>query len=370
MSIATTDGSEYWIAGGEEPPSAYGISYYNDALRAPVQVIPGSNDYGRIQIWGGKFYFIDMASTGTASTMRRLEAPPRSSVALPAPMFQGTSTGWRDFDVFSHSRIVVGGVQGLELWSFNEAISAWIPSFFYEKQNIVGVGISVDRATVYVSTAANDGSASAVFAWDVATQAYTNNGTALLVAPLGVQFRGVAPAPIPPSSTPSSSPSSSTTPSITPSSSTTASVTPSTSASPTVGASQSPSPSQTGSPTGTATPSGTATTSPTATGTPTSSVTSMGVPFRPNNFLVMIIGDGSAAVPNFGNGDILVPASYSVYGECGSGCTQAPLERTVVLNSAIAPDRYGNRCVAHGACGGKVVSGARACAGSLTLTPP
>jgi len=344
MSIATTDGSEYWIAGGEEPASTYGISYYNDALLAPVNVVPGSNDFGRIQIWGGKFYFIDMASTGTTSKMYRLESPPRAQIGVaPAPLFQGTSTGWRDFDIFSHSRIIVGGVQGLELWDFNAAISAWVPSFFAEKLNIVGVGVSVDRATVYVSTAANDGTVSAVYAWDVATQAYTNNGTALLVAPLGVQFRGVAPAPIPPSSTPTTTPSSSVSPSTTPSSSVTASITPSASSSPSSGASQTPSPSQTGSPTSTTSPSTTATSSATATASPTSSITSMGTPYRPNNFVVVIIGDGAAAVPNFGNGDLLVPASYAVYGECGSGCAQAPLERTVALSSTIAPDRYGNR---------------------------
>lgn len=192
MSVATTDGSEFWIAGGEEPTATYGISYYNDAILAPTNAVPGSNFYGKIQVFGGKFYAINILGAGGVATMHRLDTLPRTPTPLLAPMFASTSSGWRDFDIFSHTRIVVGGVDGLEFWNFNAALNAWQVTVVSDKTNIVGVGLSVDRSTVYVSTASLDGTPSAVFSYNVAAGGYNNNGTAILVAPAGVQFRCVA----------------------------------------------------------------------------------------------------------------------------------------------------------------------------------
>lgn len=128
----------------------------------------------------------------------------------------------------------------------------------------------------------------------------------------------------------------------TPSTSLTASVTPSTTATSTTGASQTPSPSGTG--TGTVTPTTSATPSATATGTPspTPTLTTMGRPLPSNAFVLMTIGDGNVQVPNLA-ADVLAPASFSVYTDCGMGCASPMLERTVPLYSGLATDRYGNR---------------------------
>ena len=205
--------------------SYYGISYYNDQLLAPVNIIPGANDYGKIQIFEGKFYFHSISGTAGNSLFYRYDTIPRSPVALPSPLFQSGSVTarWMDFDVFSDRKILIGGVEGLELWQ-QGATGAWTQAYSNsDRPNIVGVGLSVDRSTAYVSTASTDGSN--VFSWDCARQEWFNGGQPLLTAPAGTQFRGVAAAPIPASSTPTSTPSSTgtgtSTPSNTPSPSTT-----------------------------------------------------------------------------------------------------------------------------------------------------
>jgi hypothetical protein len=76
---------------------------------------------------------------------------------------------------------------------------------------------------------------------------------------------------------------------------------------------------------------------------PAATLTARGGPIPVNAFVLMVAGDGNSAVPRF-DADVVVPVSYGVYLDCGSGCASPVLERTVSLYSGLAgTDRYGNR---------------------------
>jgi hypothetical protein len=154
-------------------------------------------------------------------------------------------------------------------------------------QGVAGVG-----SMLYVSTATGK-----VYALDASTNPATwaNGGAAVYTAPAGFALRGMAPAPVAPSATPS--PSGTRTPTGTPTTTRSGSATP------------------TGSQTGTAPPSGTPTTSrtpsgtpsgtPPATGTPTGTAAPTGTPTPSNS------GTGSVSTTRTPSGTRTPPATSS-----------------------------------------------------------
>jgi hypothetical protein len=209
--------------------STYGISRYTDAILAPATLLGDSNDYGKLRIAAGRMHVLHMTTTTGASAVLRFTGVPRSAVTRPAAIFTSTALGspWRDMDVTDDgSTVVVCGPGGLQVLASSGAggSGTWAAvTSNADRTPLVGCGFSVDGTTVYATSASGTGSE--LFSFDVASGSWNNNALAILTAPAGTQFRGVAAAPIPASSTPTVTPSSSATASNTPSVTSSASAT-------------------------------------------------------------------------------------------------------------------------------------------------
>ena len=193
----------------------------------------------------------------------------------PSPLLLSSSgPDWLDFDVQDMSNVWIGATSGVYLASnASTGDGSWALTQYLGAENVVGVGLSQGHETLYVSTAGLDGT-SYVYSFDTASGTYNNDGSPVITAAAGFQFRGVAMSPIFPSGTPTPTGSPSVTPTMTATSSATPSNTPSSSASVSLGASSSTTGSSSASATGTPVATITSTPSSTATGTPTVSARS------------------------------------------------------------------------------------------------
>ncbi len=324
------------------------VGAYPASLRPqpPPPFPPPRADYERVQVFGGRLWFMQK-NQGTDSQMFRLATLPTLAVAKPNALFAqtgGAAYNWNDFDLVEPTpgETVVWAVSasGLLRYVVDAVTGAWVQTFFGGPTDLISVGVSNDKTTVYC-VVAND-TYSGVFSWDVGTSTWNNNGAAILTPPANRQFRGIAPAPIIPptrtstataSSTPSTTPSTSVSATNTPSGSVTPSGTPPATASATATLSAGALPSATGSP------------SPTQTGTPspTSSLTARGGRALPSDgFAVVLIGNGTLPIPNRVR-EICARATVNVYANCASGCGAAELDRSITLPFRAFGDAYGNR---------------------------
>jgi hypothetical protein len=361
LSIASRDGeSGFWLTGGEEPSSTYGLRYFTAAVGGNIVGvgIADRNDYERAQAYGGRLWFMQK-NEGGASQMFRLASPPSQSVAKPTALFAqagGATLNWNDFDL---SPAPAGGddvwaasAGGLLRYRLNAATGAWDQAFLGGPTDLIAVGVSNDRTTVYVVSANN--TYSAAFSFDTGTSTWNNGGSPIVTPPANRQFRGIAPAPIiPPSrsatasaaATRSSTPSSSVSPSGTPSGSVSPSGSPPPTAAATATLSTGAQPSATGSPS--------ATLSGTATGTP-SRTPRGGRALPTDGFAVVLIGNGTLPIPNFAR-EMCSRAAVHVYAGCASGCGAPALDRAVELPYQAYGDAYGNRAatLTTGSTGGR-----------------
>ena len=317
-----------------------------------------SADYERVQVFGGRLWFMQK-NEGANSQMFRLTTPPTLAVAKPNALFAqtgGAAFNWNDFDLVEPTpgETVVWAVSasGLLRYAVDTTTGAWVQTFFGGPTDLISVGVSNDKTTVYCVVANN--TYSGVFSWDVGTSTWNNNGAAILTPPANRQFRGIGPAPIippsrtstaTPSITPSNTPSTSVSPSNSPTGSETPSGTPPATASATATLSAGALPSATGSPSSTAT----------GTPTPTSSLTARGGRVLPSDgFAVVLIGNGTLPIPNRAR-EVLARATVNVYASCASGCGAAALDRSITLPHRAFGDEYGNRAatLTTGSTGGR-----------------
>lgn len=203
----------------------------------------------------------------------------------------------KDLDVESNLVLWVAGTPGL----MRAARTADTQPRFatYNAYGQVGalnfVAVSSDRTTVWAADRTR------VFGFDIATRSWHNSGQPIISLNDGSEFRGLSGAPFSVTPTP------------------TASVTPSSTATATLSGGASASITSSSSATGsiTATPSA----------TPTGTVTSKGGALPAAGFTVVVIGNGSMALPNSVN-DIGVQVAVEVY---ESLTASAPLNRRITM---------------------------------------
>lgn len=282
----------------------------------------------------------------SASAMYRFPNVPTSVVTKPNELFRAfnNTASWNDFDLVSFdgvtTTVYVASDFGLLRYTVDFSLGDWVETRLGGPSDMIGVAVSNDKNTLYVTVA--NMTFSGVFAYEIATSSWTNDGRPILTPPAFKQFRGIAAAPIIPPSR-----SNSPTPSFTPSNSPTISVSRSLTASSTLTAtktasiSSSPTASLSAGAQASATPSITASGSLTA--TPTSTMTGRGGRALPDNGVVVaIIGNGTAPIPNTRQ-DVLLPVTIRVFYPCGAGCASAAVEREIAVPSTAYGDAYGNR---------------------------
>lgn len=213
VALGPTGTSHAWFSAGQAAGATpYGIKYFTpDAsgtlqpvALSPVVGLADRSDYRRVQAFGGELYYFTAAGGERGeSTFWRIPALPTPDYAgwspsFSAPLFTAAGAGeqWSDFAIASRTVVyTVSPAGGLTQWA-PDATGEWKPvAQDVSVTDTIAVGVSNDAATVYVVTSKSDGT-SGVHAWDVASQAYTNQGAPVVVAPPGFQFRGVAGAPI------------------------------------------------------------------------------------------------------------------------------------------------------------------------------
>lgn len=151
--------NKFWfisVMGVNDPPTAYLGAVWNNPQSA-------------------MFRFDSVPSTGT--------------VTRPPPLFTGAAADWNHFSVYDDTRVFIATYAGLSVGEQEAVSGTWswrmldtsVPS-------VIGVAVSNDQATVYASVAHFTGSG--VWSWNIATGAYNNGGSPILVAPAGFQFRG------------------------------------------------------------------------------------------------------------------------------------------------------------------------------------
>lgn len=190
--VAADSDGNYWIAAADVAGSTYGIkSYRVENSSQPRNVgVQDRNDYMRISVFAGQMYLLASTAFGGNGAVYRLNGKPLPSAPMTrpsTPLFSYAREDAQDMDIESASSIWLGTRSGLYNYRFNG--SEWRQVVAATSiVEIVGVGVSTDASTVYVSSASV--SSSAVYAFDIETGAYTNNGQPILRAPPGYQYRG------------------------------------------------------------------------------------------------------------------------------------------------------------------------------------
>lgn len=197
--------SGFWLTGGEEPASTYGIRYFTAGVGTNLVGvgIADRNDYERLQVFGGRLWFMSKAGgPGGYSAMYRLAEPPTAAVAKPSALFSASGVvadaSWNDFDLMESASegtvVFAAAAGGLYKYSVNAVTGAWTQTSMGGPRDLISVGISHDGITVY--TVAANNSYSGLFSFDVPTSQWNNDGASILVPGPNRQFRGVAAAPL------------------------------------------------------------------------------------------------------------------------------------------------------------------------------
>jgi hypothetical protein len=331
IQATNENNNEFWFAGSDSNTavvqacwgSCYGIRTYNNYITAsaPNAAVTDANDYQKVMRVGNTVFFFEAGRAENPfqgfSNLRVMAYTDVAQFDAPPPVVVGYAADWLDFDVLDLNNVYIGAASALYLASnASSADGSWTLTAYYGAYNIVGVGISQSRSTVFVTTADSTG-ASALWSFDVASGTYNNNGAALATTAPGYQWRGIAMAPMLPSSTPTVTPTASITPSNSASGSPTASTTPTSTASLSQGATP------TGTPTSTAmstiTPSASGTASSTASPSVTATATRRSG-FGTTGFAITRVQSSTYVGPSGSESSVTL---QSVYIDDYSGCTTA-----------------------------------------------